>query len=384
MSADRGSVAAVVVTRIPIPRPKQGSWTQMFEALFAAGGHGIEYLICPPVAAGDRLPTVEYVPAFDTSVPVLRRYLPHSRFAYFYHRLKQLTAKHERLVVLIVDDYNLLFGVQEWLTRSGLRSRIAIVFFIHGMSYFFDTPHATTFYRSIDEIVFLTHASYALERARTLEMPCEVSVVWNGIDKTRFRPVDRATKGELRRAVGLPPEGIVFLWLARDQRKKGLHIVLRAWEEFAPRHPEVQLAVVGAPARESIERVTFFGSVPYRDVAPYVQMCDVYLFPTLWSEGFGLSVVEALSAGLLTLASDIGPMREVLGDGRYGRLIAEPHVVGHWLAAMEHELGRFVQNDFRSPYQPLEAERYSIEGWRDHIGRLVAKWKTRVGSLQPV
>jgi glycosyltransferase involved in cell wall biosynthesis len=375
-------VAAALVTRIPIPRPKPGSWTTMFEALFARGGHSIDYLVCPTVPPDRQLPSVEYVTAADTSVPVLRRYVPGSRFALFLRRIKHLRAKHANLVLLIVDDYNFLFAIHNWLCRAGLRDTTSIIFFIHGMSYFFETERAVTFYRSIDEIVYLTHSSYALERARTIEMPCEVSVVWNGVDKARFQPVDRATKAAFRLSVGLNPDAVCFLWLARDVPKKGLHIALRAWAEFARRHHDVELAVIGAPPQAAFERVTFFGAIAHRDIAPYVQMADIYLFPTLWSEGFGLSVAEALSAGLLTLASDIGSMHEVLDAGRYGCLISEPHVVDNWLAAMEVECARFVHNGYRNPYDSLEPDRYSIDGWCGDISGLVLKWKSRVQARQ--
>jgi glycosyltransferase involved in cell wall biosynthesis len=371
-------VVAVVVTRIAIPRPKGGSWTTMFEALFRRGDHAIDYLICPRVPPDRQLPSVEYVGASDTSVPILRRYLPSSRFAHFFLRLKQLAAKHERLVLLVVDDYNFQFAIDAWLRRAGLRDRTSIIFFIHGMSYFFDTTRAIAFYRSIDEIVYLTHASYALERSRTMEMPCEVSVVWNGVDKTKFAPLERSAKQAFRESLGLRRDTVCFLWLSRDQPKKGLHIVLRAWKAFVQQHSDVDLVVIGVPPRETVERVTFLGVVPHERLEPYVRMADIYLFPTLWSEGFGLSVVEALSARLLTIVSDIGPMREVLGGGRYGCLVSEPHVVEHWLSAMEQEWARFVANGYCNPYEALEPERYSIDGWCRDINDIVVKWKARV------
>jgi glycosyltransferase involved in cell wall biosynthesis len=110
-------------------------------------------------------------------------------------------------------------------------------------------------------------------------------------------------------------------------------------------------------------------------------MADIYLFPTLWSEGFGLSVAEALSAGLLTVASDIGPMAEVLGRGRYGCLVSEPHVVANWETAIETEFARFVENGCRNPYEALEPERYSIDIWCRGITDIVDKWKARNGTV---
>jgi glycosyltransferase involved in cell wall biosynthesis len=106
-------------------------------------------------------------------------------------------------------------------------------------------------------------------------------------------------------------------------------------------------------------------------------MSDIYLFPSLWSEGFGLSVAEALSANLLTIASDIGPMSEVLDGGRYGYLVCEPHVVDHWVRAMETLLDRFLANGRRNPFERLEPDRYSIDVWCREMTGVVQKWKTR-------
>jgi glycosyltransferase involved in cell wall biosynthesis len=376
------TVAAAAVTRIAIPRPKPGSWTVMFEGLFARCEQPLDYLICPSVPAGMRLRSVQYQDARDTSVPVLRRYLPGSRFILFFRRLKQLQGKYDHLVLMVIDDYNFLFALQDWLRRTGTRERTTILFLTQGMSYFFDPERAVAFYRSLDEIVFITHASYAFERSRTGEIPCEASVVWNGVDKSRFHPIDRGEKAAFRSSIGLNPDGVCFLWLSRDQPKKGLHIVLRAWSEFAARHQNVELAVIGARERGQAERVRFLGAIPNRSVAPYVQMADIYLFPTLWAEGFGLSLAEAMSAGLLAIASDIPPMRELLDAGRYGHLVAEPNVVAHWRDAMEQELARFIGNEYRNPYEPLEEERYSLDAWCRNISALVEKWKARAVAAQ--
>jgi glycosyltransferase involved in cell wall biosynthesis len=349
----------------------------MFEVLLARRDQPIDFIVCPSVPAERQLPAVEYQTAFDTSFPVLRRYMPSTRFLKYFNRLKSIFADHDHAVLLLVDDYNLLFAISKWLARTGLRRRASVVFFIHGMSYFFDTEQAQTFYRSLDEIVYLTHMSYALERSRTIEIPCEASVVWNGVDKEQFAPVNRETKSALRARIGIDPDCTCFLWLAQDRPKKGLHVVLRAWDTFRRGRGNVQLMVVGADQREPIDGVTWCGFVPHADVAPYLQMSDIYLFPSLWPEGFGLSVAEALSANLLTIASDIGPMSEVLDGGRYGYLVREPHVVDHWVTAMETQHDRFLANARRNPFARLEPDRYSIDVWCREMTGVVQKWKTR-------
>ena len=52
--------------------------------------------------------------------------------------------------------------------------------------------------------------------------------------------------------------------------------------------------------------------------------CDVFAFPTLpgFGEGFGLAALEAMASGLPIIATDTGPLPEVVADGVAGLLVA--------------------------------------------------------------
>ena len=69
-----------------------------------------------------------------------------------------------------------------------------------------------------------------------------------------------------------------------------------------------------------------------------------YLFSTLWQEGFGLSLLEALKCGDYCIASNMGAVSEVLNEGKYGKLIDCPHFVNSWVEAILESLDEYVNN----------------------------------------
>jgi glycosyltransferase involved in cell wall biosynthesis len=67
------------------------------------------------------------------------------------------------------------------------------------------------------------------------------------------------------------------------------------------------------------ERVELCGFCP--DPFSLLRDCQIYVQPSL-SEGFGLAIVEAMSAGLPVLATAVGGAPEIIEDGETGWLLA--------------------------------------------------------------
>lgn len=59
------------------------------------------------------------------------------------------------------------------------------------------------------------------------------------------------------------------------------------------------------------DKVGFCGFV--HDLSDFLRQADIFLMPSLW-EGFGLSAVEAMNAGLPVIASDVEGLREVVDE----------------------------------------------------------------------
>ncbi len=67
------------------------------------------------------------------------------------------------------------------------------------------------------------------------------------------------------------------------------------------------------------DRIHWIGALPQKDVIALMQSAQALLQPSL-AEGFGMPVLEAMACGCPVIASDIPPLREVLGEaGAYVR-----------------------------------------------------------------
>jgi glycosyltransferase involved in cell wall biosynthesis len=146
------------------------------------------------------------------------------------------------------------------------------------------------------------------------------SVIHNGIDPRRFRR--RIDAGAKRAEIGLNPSAVVVGVVARLSPEKGVDVFLRAAAHVAEEIPNVDFVVVGdGPQREALEglahelrltgQVVFLGR--RRDVPDILAALDVLVAPSR-EESFGLAALEGVVAGVKTIASDVGGLREVLGD----------------------------------------------------------------------
>jgi len=69
-------------------------------------------------------------------------------------------------------------------------------------------------------------------------------------------------------------------------------------------------AELGVPVGEA---VVLLGTVPEDELPRWYHAADAFVFPSL-KEGWGLALLEALAAGLATVATDIPVFREFLGE----------------------------------------------------------------------
>jgi glycosyltransferase involved in cell wall biosynthesis len=59
------------------------------------------------------------------------------------------------------------------------------------------------------------------------------------------------------------------------------------------------------------DRIVFTGFVSYEKIPDYLQLADIAVLPSMWEEPFGLTVVEAMAAGLPLITTRSGGIPEI-------------------------------------------------------------------------
>jgi phosphatidylinositol alpha-mannosyltransferase len=98
-------------------------------------------------------------------------------------------------------------------------------------------------------------------------------------------------------------------FLGRDERRKGLDVLLQAWPVVLEEHPAGRLVVMSA--RRDTPGVNWMGRVDEVTKAKTLATSAVFVAPQLGGESFGIVLLEAMAAGSAVIASDLGPFRAV-------------------------------------------------------------------------
>lgn len=148
-----------------------------------------------------------------------------------------------------------------------------------------------------------------------------------------------------------------LLYVGRISPEKGIHVLLDAFELISQRYPDASLTIVGpewisppeditnlcldrdaiaslAPfykgsylsqlkqklSPDAAMRVRFVGLVAHRDVPQYYGRADIYVNPSYY-ESFGVSILEAMAAGVPVVAAEGGAVTELISDGHSGLIV---------------------------------------------------------------
>jgi len=174
------------------------------------------------------------------------------------------------------------------------------------------------------------------------------------------------------------------VFVGRQEARKGLHVLLRAWPEIRQR-TGARLRVIGADplavrlllARERVsdDGIDVLGFLSQEDLTAELLRGKALIAPSLGGESFGMVLTRAFACATPVIASDIDGYREVMTEEAAVSFPAgdERALVDAVVALLEDEPRRARLGDGG---RKLAIERYS---W-DDIGRRLAQIYERIAS----
>ena len=369
MRNDLLNCKVILVSQLPLPFSKIGSWTTLYKNYICSDFNQIDYIVCE--RSSEVFNNVKYSFVKNNLVTKIYRKFTDKRYLSYTRALEEIVDNEEKYIIQIVDNFGIVKHIVAFLENMKIWDNCCIQFFYHGYPPFLDHQKSDIFFESINEMILLTHESYLVHKKYYKSLPCKIEILHNGIDNKRFYKLDERNKTLYKKRFNVSDKKI-FVWCSQDRPKKGLHIVLEAWKKVYKKHKNIELWIIGCDSKSKQEGVTYFGKIPNDNIATYLQTADCYLFSSLCQEGFPLSLTEALHCGCYCIASSMGGVPEVLQYGKLGKLIENPHFVSEWEGAIEEFLKKPLF------FEKIPENLYSSESWNRGMNNIIDNAKNSI------
>ncbi len=166
---------------------------------------------------------------------------------------------------------------------------------------------------------------------RELDVKSHIEIIPNGVDLSKFQQA----KPFQRSNFGFTDQDILLVYAGRLAPEKNINFLLESFAGIAQTIPNVYLLIVGGGKKQFEEelqnyiaelgvanRIRIIGMIPYEDIPSYLSMCDIFV-TTSMAESFGMSTVEAMSAGLPIMGVHSTGTSDIVEEEKTGFLSTE-------------------------------------------------------------
>ena len=222
-------------------------------------------------------------------------------------------------------DYNIILVENRPGYALKLKGKTTAELVLHQENDFLNnqTQQAQDIYNAYRRII--NTSSYITNRVRTINpSDSKCKTVLNGIDIILFFQALAIP----RRCLNITNHDFVIIFSGRLNEEKGILQLVQAIKQLS-NISNLKLLIIGAsfygkdknPTRfiqqlekesEPIkDKVIYTGFINYAEVPSYLKIADIAVVPSMWEEPFGLTVVEAMAAGLPLITTRSGGIPEI-------------------------------------------------------------------------
>jgi len=177
------------------------------------------------------------------------------------------------------------------------------------------------FIRHSNKVIAVSSAVKKAVIAETFVPENKITVIHNALDESKFARFEKAEATD---------SNVIIIYVGRVVKSKGLFKLVEVLADSI--FNDTALHIVGdgedmASLKNKIKtlgienRVLFLGRVPHDDVISKLFASDIFVLPSMRVEGFPMTLVEAMFAGLPIVASDIGGISDAVVNKKNGFLV---------------------------------------------------------------
>lgn len=202
-----------------------------------------------------------------------------------------------------------------YICRTILQLDLPLIVTVQSVNYLVepdDTWHtdlAYRNYRTADRFIAVSHYVKEMMIQHGADGK-KIVVIPNGVDIDMFAP---GAMEAARRELGLPLDSFIVLFTGNLVPRKGIDVLLKAFEKSSHAYPNSMLLILGdGYDREKLTKlaqelgvanqVQFAGFRMLPEMPLWYRACDVFVMPS-WAEGLSLSILEAMAAAKPVITS---------------------------------------------------------------------------------
>lgn len=208
-------------------------------------------------------------------------------------------------------------------------------------------------FRKCSGVIISTKTEIERVRARYKIESTKIAHIFDPMNAVKWRAIDRS---EARLALDIPLDARVVVCHGRiDFHRKGLDILLAAWDQICRERPDQDLRLLlvgtGPDADKLVQCIATMQlrGIMWRDefvhdrtlLQRYLSAADVYTLSSR-QEGFPIAPLEAMACGLPVVATDVPGIPDILEGGEVSGGLVVPRENATALAS---SLGHILDND---------------------------------------
>jgi glycogen synthase len=223
-----------------------------------------------------------------------------------------------------------------------------------------------------------------LSQLEALKLPLPpIQVIYQGIPIENW-PCKKAP-GSL--AKGTPEDPLILCYAGQLHHYKGVHTLIEAAGLLQQKHPELTIIVKIAGSGDDAYRlelehlanankpvdIRFLNRLPHAELSRVYQESNVFIFPSIWKEPFGLTHLEAMASGTTVIST---------ADGGHGEFLRHEQNALVFEKENAHHLAESLERLVQSPDLSLSLargalktvhEEFSLNRYVDDLERLMVK-----------